>query len=102
MFGDDKIAYELVYNVADYFEHPETVHIISGTLGENKRTLYCGLSGEQDKEYFNEPKRVHGYFMIGSDGSCSKATEVNMLYKNKNSLNVEKINKELEKNLSSK
>jgi len=96
LMGDDKIAYELVLDAADNFKDPSSVRLTGGTLGVDKDCLFCGISATNGYS-----ARGTSYYFI-MDGSILEEEDPTSFYTNKDYFNIEKINKKLEKALSSK
>lgn len=93
LFGDDRIAYEMIMDVADNFKDPSSVRLVSGELGVDKDCMFCGISanngwGNRTTSY---------YFIMG--GMIMKEDDPTSLYMGKDELNFEKINKNLERAL---
>lgn len=97
--GDDKIAYEMIVEIAPKFKDPSSVRLVSGCVGIDKDCLFCGLSGIN-----GFGARTTSYYFI-EDGELMESDNVDLLswlYKNTDELNIEKINKKLEKTLRNK
>ena len=95
--GDDKLAYELILNVAHNFKNPSSVRLVSGTLGVDKDCIFCGISatngfGARGTSYYYIDKK--GYVIEEEDNIYS-------FYKDTNKLNIKKINKFLARKLGS-
>lgn len=96
LFGDDKIAYELVLGVADWFKDPSSVRLAGGELGTDKDCLFANISA---KNGFGT-RGTQAYY-ISSSGWMTKADEYYSFYYSTDELNLEKINRALEKKLKS-
>lgn len=94
LMGDEKIAYELVYNHADGFKEPSSVRISSGCVVPNEHSLFCGISANN-----SYGARTTSYYYISDSGIIESDYDG---CKYKGELNYEKINKKLEKKLKRK
>ena len=94
--GDDKVAYDLIINVADRFKSPSSVRLASGCLGVDKDCIFCGISGTN-----SYGGRIVNYYYISDNGYIyeEEDEEKLYLYKITGELNTVKINKKLEKAL---
>ena len=90
--GDDKVAYELLLNAADNFKNPSSVRIISGSVGVDKDCLFCGISATN-----GFGNRTTSYYYISDEGWILEKEDASSFYKSTVDLNVNKINKKLEK-----
>lgn len=93
--GDDKVAYEMVLDAANNFKNPSSVRLVSGTVGVDKDCLFAGISatngwGARSTSY---------YFIMG--GAILEEDNPTSMYKATDKLNIQKINKKLEKALGS-
>lgn len=93
LWGDDKIAYELVLDIAYFFKDPSSVQIISGTVGTDGDCLFCGISA---KNGFGA--RGTDYYYV-SDGQIVESENPISIYTTKDNLNIDKINKKLSQTL---
>ena len=93
LFGDDKIAYELVLNGAKKFKKPYSVRLTGGTLCVKKNCMFAGISAENGLG-----ERNTSYYFITKD-YITKEDDPDPLYEVTNELNLKKINKKLEKEL---
>lgn len=93
--GDDKIAYEIILDVANNFKNPSSVRLVSGTLGVDKDCIFAGISATN-----GWGARTTSYYFI-SDGFALEDDDPTALYKATDELNIQKINKKLEKTLGS-
>lgn len=94
LIGDNKIAYELLAEVADNFKDPASVQLVSGTLGVDKDCLFARISA---KNGFGARNSVN-YFI--SDGYAIEErddVDIGPLCRNDDGLNYELINKKLRK-----
>ena len=91
--GDDKAAYDMIVEVAHYFKNPSSVRLASGTVGVGRDCLFCGISATNG---FGS-RTVSYYFVM--DGWIMEEEDADFLYQDKSKLNLEKINKKLEKAL---
>lgn len=94
--GDDKVAYDLIMTVADDFKNPSSVRLVSGTLSSSKDYLFCGISAEN-----GFGARSMSYYSIG-DGIIFREDSVYDIFKKKDGLNFEKINRALSNALKNK
>lgn len=90
--GDDKVAYELLLEAADNFKNPSSVRIVSGSVGVDKDCLFCGISATN-----GFGNRTTSYCYISDEGWILEKEDASSFYKSTNDLNVNKINKKLEK-----
>lgn len=93
--GDDKVAYEMVLDTANNFKNPSSVRLISGTVGVDKDCLFAGISATN-----GWGARSTSYYFIMSGGIIEE-DDPTSLYKATDKLNIQKINKKLEKALGS-
>lgn len=96
LMGDDKIAYDLVVDVAGKFKNPSSVRLVSGTVGVDKDCLFCGISATNG---FGARTTDYYFVMKESETWIMKQEDVSSLYKSTDKLNIKKINKALEKEL---
>ena len=95
LFGDDKIAYDLILEAADNFKNPESVRLSSGTLGVDKDCLFCGISATN-----GFGSRTTDYYFVSDAGWILEEDSATSLYKDTKKLNIAKINRKLEKALN--
>ena len=93
--GDDKVAYELVYQAATNFKNPSSVRLVSGTLGVEKDCLFCGISATN-----GFGARTSGYYFV-MGGYVLEEEDPTILFTDTSELNIELINKKLAKSLAS-
>jgi len=98
LFGDDKIAYDLIMDVAYDFKNPSSVRLVSGTVGVDDDCLFCGISATNS---FGAKSTEYYFIMGGKDPWIMEQEDPNSLYKDRDELNIKKINKKLEKKLGS-
>lgn len=95
LLGDDKIACNYILEQADNFKNPESVRLAGGTLSDDKKYLYATISAQNSFGY-----RVTGCFYISEIGIYSMdGAEFLSRYTSTKELNIDKINKVLEKKL---
>lgn len=97
LMGDDKVAYDLIMDVANDFKDPSSVRLVSGTVGVDKDCLFCGISATN-----GFGARTTSYYFIMEDTTDTfivKQDDAGSLYKSTSNLNTKKINKALEKSL---
>ncbi len=90
LFGDDKKAYDMIVEAADNFRNPSSVRLVSGTLGVDKDCLFVGISATN-----GFGARGTEYYFISDDGWILEEDSPASYYKDKDDLNIEKINKRL-------
>lgn len=95
LFGDDKIAYDLILEAADNFKNPESVRLSSGTLGVDKDCLFCGISATN-----GFGSRTTDYYFVSDAGWILEQDSATSFYKDTKKLNIAKINRKLEKALN--
>ena len=96
LFGDDKIAYDLIVNVATKFKNPASVRLVSGSVGTDKDCMFAKISATN-----GFGARSNGYYFISNEGWIMEDEEYSsylILYNNE-SLNIDNINKNLAKTL---
>ncbi len=91
LFGDDKAAYDLVVNASEKFKDPTSVVLMSGSLSDSKGILYAGISATNSYGVRNT-----NYYSITST-SVLETKNPTTKYMDKTALNIEKINKALDK-----
>ena len=98
LIGDDKIAYEKMLVAADSFKDPSSVRLVSGTVASDKESLFVGISAKN-----SYGSRTTSYYYVSSSGYIiEEEDEVLSFYKDKDKLNIDLINKKLEKKLALK
>lgn len=93
--GDNKIAYELIYDVAQSFKNPSSVRLVSGTLGVDKDCMFCGISATN-----GYGARSTSYYFVMDGWALEEEDDISSLYKEKDGLNFDLINKMLAKTLN--
>lgn len=96
LFGDDKIAYDMVVKASSNFKDPSSVRLTSGTLSQDKTYLFCGINA---KNGFGA--RGTSYYSISSSGIILESDSPGSLEMSHNDLNIDKINKALERHFGS-
>lgn len=96
LFGDDKIAYDIVVNASSQFKDPSSVRLVSGTLSLDKDYLFCGISA---KNGFGA--RSTSYYSITPNGYIIENENPESIYKTRDELNIDKINKALDRHFGS-
>ncbi len=96
LFGDDKIAYDMVIKASSNFKDPSSVRLTSGTLSQDKTYLFCGINA---KNSFGA--RGTSYYSISSSGSIHESDSPGSLEMSHTALNIDKINKALERHFGS-
>ncbi len=94
--GNDKVAYELVLDVANNFKNPSSVRLVSGTVGVDKDYLFAGISATN-----GWGARTTSYYSISKGGWIFEEEDPISIFKATDTLNISKINKKLEKALGS-
>ncbi len=94
LFGDDKVAYELILDAAHNFKNPSSVRLVSGTVGVDKDCLFAVLSATN-----GFGARTTGYYYVTGGWIMESENPISILYNDTKSLNIEKINRMLEKAL---
>ena len=95
LFGDDKIAYDMILEAADNFKNPQSVRLSSGTLGVDKDCLFCGISATN-----GFGSRTTDYYYVSDEGWILEEDSPFSSYKDTKKLNIAKINRKLEKALN--
>lgn len=95
LFGDDKVAYEMVLDAADYFKNPSSVRLVSGSVGVDKDCLFAGISATNGLG-----ARSTSYYYIDGEG-LFEDDDPSSFYKDTEKLHIKKINRKLEKALGS-
>ena len=93
LYGDEKVAYELILKASYDFKSPRSVRLISGTLSVDKKSIFARLSAING---FGAAGT--GYYYINKSLGVMKIKDGGYLYENVNDLNIQKINKALKKN----
>ena len=96
LFGDDKIAYDIVVNASSQFKDPSSVRLVSGTLNEDQDYLFCGINA---KNGFGA--RGTSYYSISLKGTIIEEENPGSLYTARDDLNIDKINKALDRHFGS-
>ena len=89
--GDDKIAYEIVFNAAKNFKDPSSVRLVSGTVSSDKNSMDAGISAKN-----GWGARATTYYFIMMDGDLLEIKNATDKYTATDKLNIPKINKKLE------
>ena len=95
--GDNKIAYELILDASKHFKSPSSVRVVSGTVlngkdsSEGDNVVWCGISAINGFGV-----RSTSYYYISEDGTVM---ETDYSGAQRQDINVDKINKKLEKKL---
>jgi hypothetical protein len=90
-----KTAYELIYDVAQSFKNPSSVRLVSGTLGVDKDCMFCGISATN-----GYGARSTSYYFVMDGWALEEEDDISSLYKEKDGLNFDLINKMLAKTLN--
>ncbi|MBR0439131.1 MAG: hypothetical protein IJK00_08425 [Clostridia bacterium] len=96
--GNDKIAYDLIMNVAPKFKNPASIRLVSGVAGTDKddgeKYMFCGISAKNGLGV-----RSTEYYYINDKGTILEEEPDYSFYFDTDKLNIEKINKILERKL---
>ena len=92
--GNDKDAFDRIVAAAVDFKDPSSVRLVSGSFDEDD-ILCCAISATN-----SYGAREKSYYRVYSNGYCYETNYPDSIYNRTTALDIEKINKKLEKELS--
>lgn len=97
LFGDDKIAYDIMVTCSSSFKDPASLRLVSGTLGVDKDCLFVRVRA---KNGFGAYNTTDYYFSDSGAVLEDEEAENDVLYSETEDFNVEKINRIYARNYS--